>query len=132
MTGRTRVPSYAAAALAVVFALAFSSRAEAASCGHYVVYKGQQAMEHDGHQAQHVPGDSPDQQRPCNGPNCSRAPAGFPPAAPTTKVSLEKQPAYASQSEVTLDGYAAAELFGGTLLVTRYSPADIFRPPCCA
>jgi hypothetical protein len=132
MTGPKRILKCAAPALAVVIALAFASRAEAASCGHYVTYKGMPAAhempEHPaGHEHQ-----SPSDRCPCKGPNCSRAPMNVPPIAPTTIVVLEKEPVHYSLYEVVLDHGGAADLCGSALLVTQFSPADIFRPPCCA
>jgi hypothetical protein len=133
MTGTKRTLSYAAPALAVLFVLAFAGRAEAAaSCGHYVTYKGMPAA-HDmpGHSADHEH-QSPSERCPCRGPNCSRAPMNVPPIAPSTVLTLEKEPVHYSLSEIVLERGSAAELFGSELLVTQYSPADIFRPPCCA
>jgi len=136
MTGPKRLLSYAAPALAVVFALALAGRVDAAaSCGHYVTYKGMPAA-HDmpdhsaGNQVSHdhVPGDK----CPCQGPNCSQAPLSAPPVAPTTTLSLEKESVHYSLCEFVLERGSIARLSTGSLLATLYSPTDIFRPPCCA
>jgi hypothetical protein len=123
MSGLQRILSYAAPAFAVVLALSLAGRAEAAaSCGHYVTYKGMPA-------AHTMPGhgtlshSAPDEHQgsgdkcPCQGPNCSQAPISTPPLAPTTKLSLEKDPVHYSLCELVLDGGRAADLFSAAPLV---------------
>jgi hypothetical protein len=136
MTAPQRLLSYAAPALAVVFALSLAGRADAAaSCGHYVTYKGMPAA-HDmpdhstGQPMSHEHG--PADKCPCQGPNCSQAPLSAPPVAPTTKLTLEKDSVHYSLCEFVLERGSIARLCAGDLLATLYSPSDVFRPPCCA